>query len=141
MSQIGEVFFTTIGCMDGRVQGSVAQYGRQKFGGQFADTITEAGLVGVLAQDNDDKLLESLKSKINISIEKHHSKGIIVHGHAECAGNPVVDEKHKDDVRRSVEVIKSLINSSIPVIGVFIKRSPEDPSKWIVEEIPQIVIA
>ncbi|MDO8657621.1 MAG: hypothetical protein Q7K55_02695 [Candidatus Levybacteria bacterium] len=126
--------------MDGRVQEPVSSFGREKFGGQFGDTITEAGLVGVLSQEKvDDKLLKSLKSKIEISMEKHHSKGIIVHGHAECAGNPVDDEKHKDDVRRSVDVIKSLIDSSIPVVGVFVKRSPEDPTKWIVEEIPQTV--
>lgn len=142
MSQIGESFFTTIGCMDGRVQEPVASFGRQKFGGQFADTITEAGLVGILSQENiDDGLLRSLKSKIKISMEKHRSKGIVVHGHAECAGNPVEDEKHKDDIRRSVEVIKTLAGSSIPVIGVFVKRSPDDPTKWIAEELSQAVIA
>ena len=74
-------------------------------------------------------------------MEKHHSKGIIVHGHAECAGNPIDDEKHKDDIRRSVEVIKSLIGSSIPVVGVFVQRSSEDPTKWTIEEIPQTVLA
>lgn len=134
MSLTGETFFTTIGCMDGRVQDSVVQYGRQKFGGQFADTITEAGLAGILSQEKvDDRLLKSLKSKIEISMEKHHSKGIIVYGHAECAGNPVDDEKHKDDIRRSVEIIKSLTDSSIPVIGVFVRRFSEDSSKWIAE--------
>ncbi len=43
MSMPGETFFTSIGCMDGRVQGPVAEFGREKFGGQFADAITEPG--------------------------------------------------------------------------------------------------
>lgn len=136
MSQIGESFFTTIGCMDGRGMEPVARFGREKFGALYGDTITEAGLVGQLSKENiDDGLLKSLKKKIEISMEKHHSRGIVVHGHAECAGNPVEDEKHKDDIRKSVEIIKSLSGSSIPVIGVFVKRSADDASKWLAEEI------
>ena len=143
MSQVGESFFTTIGCMDGRVQRPVSEYGRQKFGAQFADTITEAGLVGLLSKidltasnaADSELLLSSIKNKINISIEKHHSKGIVVHGHSECAGNPVDDEKHKDDVRHSVEVVKSLVSSAIPVTGIFVKRFPKDPTNWLVEEL------
>lgn len=140
MSQAGESFFTSVGCMDGRVQEPVLNFGKQKFGALFADTITEAGLVGVLSHA-EQSLLDSIKNKVQISLEKHHSKGIIVHGHEDCAGNPVDDEKHLDDVRRSVEIIKALINSSVPVIGVFVKRSSEDSLKWIVEEIPMTIIA
>jgi len=138
MSQIGETFFTSVGCMDGRVQEAVAEFGRKKFGVLYGDTITEAGLVGLLANDEvDQNLLESLKNKINISLEKHHSKGIVVHGHQECAGNPVDDQKHKEDIIKSVEVLKTFVSSSIPVVGVYVKRSEQT---WIVEEIPQSLL-
>lgn len=146
MLQVGETFFTSVGCMDGRVQDSVAEFGRQKFNAQFGDTITEAGLVGLLSKitstasnaADSQKLLESIKNKIQISLDKHHSKGIVVHGHQECAGNQVDDEKHKEDVQKSVEVIKSFV-TSVPVLGVFIK-SPSTGSGfaklgWVVEEI------
>ena len=136
MSKIGETFFTTVGCMDGRAQEVVAEFGRRRFGALFPDTITEAGLVGSLAKDSPDQsLIDSIKNKLNISLEKHHSKGVIVQGHQECAGNPVEDEKHKDDIRKSVQLIKSLINSSIPVMGVFVKRPSQHPSKWEIEEV------
>ena len=91
---------------------------------------------GGQAKNNIDQvLLDSIKKKILISLEKHHSKGIIVHGHQECAGNPVLDNKHKEDVQRSVAVIKSLVNASVPVVGVFVKRSHQDLSKWEAEEV------
>ena len=137
MSQVGETFFTSVGCMDGRVQDVVAEFGREKFGAEYPDTITEAGLVGKLAQENiDSSLLKSLKFKlIDVSMSKHHSKGIIVHGHQECAGNPVDDEKHKTDIQKSVEIIKSLVNSSVLIVGVFVKRSFRDASKWEIEEV------
>ena len=136
MSQAGESFFTTVGCMDGRAQEAVAQFGRQRFGAQFPDTITETGLVRKLTKDSPDQgLIDSIKNKLDISLEKHHSKGIIVHGHQECAGNPVEGEKHKYDIRKAARLIKSLINSSVPVVGVFVKRSSQDPSKWEIEEV------
>lgn len=139
MSQAGETFFTSVGCMDGRVVEPIINYGRQKFGVMFGDTITEAGLVGLLSKEfTDEKLLDSLKQKIQISLDKHLSKGIVIHGHQECAGNPVADDKHKDDVRKSVEIIRSVIGLHVPIVGVFVKRQD---SSWVVEELSQTAIA
>ena len=138
MTHKNETFFTVVGCMDGRVQRPIAEYGKQKFGAEFPDTITEAGLVGQLAKELvDPHLLESLRFKIiDVSIGKHNSCGILVHGHEECAGNPVSNERQKDDIRISVKKITEMIGSSLPVVGVFVKRSGLD---WIVEEVPQSV--
>lgn len=150
MSKPDEIFFTTVGCMDGRVQEVVAEFGQKKFDARFPDTITEAGLVGQLArlqlpsqsdggqakEESDQGLLDSIKNKLAISLEKHHSRGIIVHGHQECAASDAVeDEKHKEDIRKSVKVIKSIINSSVPVVGVFVKRSINDSRVWEIEEL------
>lgn len=138
MSQAGETFFTSIGCMDGRALRPVRKFGKAKFGVWYVDTVTEAGLVGKISNNPSQEFLQDLKSKILISVEKHHSKGIIVHGHEECAGNSVDEETHKKDILRSVEVIKSLINSSIPIIAAYVKRKDGD---WIVEEVPTTQLA
>lgn len=138
MSQQGETFFTSIGCMDGRALRPVRKYGKAKFGVWYVDTITDAGLVGKISKDDvDPKFLDELKEKILISVEKHHSKGIIVHGHEDCAGNPVDEETHKRDILKSVEVIKSMVDSSAPIIAAYVKRQDGD---WVVEELPQTVI-
>ncbi len=123
MSDAGETFFTSIGCMDGRVADPVAEFGRDKFGAAFADTITEAGLVGLLAADNTEaELLNSIKKKVLISVEKHHSKGIVVHGHQDCAGNLVDDEKHKEDILKTAEIVKGFVPQDIPVVPVFVVK-------------------
>ncbi len=133
MSQKGETFFTRVGCMDGRVQEPVATFGRKKFGGQYPDTIIEAGLVGLLAKETVDRnLLTSLKKKISISLEKHHSKGIVVYGHQDCAGNPVDDEKHKQDTKVAAQVISSFVPQDVRIAPVFVKRENDT---WIVEEL------
>lgn len=136
MSQVNETFFTAVGCMDGRVQDVIATFGREKFRAMYPDTITEAGIVGSLAKDPiDEKLLEVLKFKVvDVSIGKHHSSGIIVHGHSECAGNPVSDDQQKKEIEISVKLIQSLVGT-IPVKGVFVHRDSSDPAQWVAEEI------
>ena len=135
MSDFNETFFTRVGCMDGRIQIPLRIYGQQKFGAEYPDTITEAGEVGVLAHNPTPEYIENFKNKLDISINTHHSKGVLVHGHQECAGNPVDDATHKEDVRRSVELVKQLINNRVPVVGVFVNRSASDPKLWEVEEL------
>lgn len=135
-----ETFFTTIGCMDGRVQHVVAAFGKEKLGASYPDTITEAGIVGTLAK-GDATLLESVKYKaVTVSLQKHHSVGVLVHGHAECAGNPVSDDMQQDDIRRSVVVIKELV-PQLPVIGVFVHRDAAHPEVWVADEVPSTITA
>lgn len=133
MSDAGETFFTSIGCMDGRVQGSVAEFGRAKFGAKFADTITEAGLVGLLQNNLSDEFISNFKNKINVSFEKHHSKGVIIHGHQDCAGNPVDDEIHKQNILKAAEFVRSLV-PNLEVIPVFVVRQD---GVWQVTELGQ----
>ncbi len=132
MSAQGETFFTVVGCMDGRVQWPCANYGKEKYDAQFPDTITEAGIVGLIAAGPDDKFRQNLKFKLLVSIDKHHSKGVVVDGHQECAGNPVDDDKHRDDIKKSVEFISELIEKKVPVVGVFVVR---DGDEWKAVEI------
>lgn len=126
MANPQDIFCTSVGCMDGRVQKVIADYGREQWGAEFPDTITEPGLDGMVAKMSDGSPeLKNLAFKISISTDKHHSKGIIVHGHEDCAGNPVSDEQHMKDVSAVVERVKSVLaNPELPVLGVYVKLYP-----------------
>lgn len=132
MSDLGETFFTSIGCMDGRVQSPIMEYGEKKYGVLYPDTITEAGLVGLLANNPSQELLDSIKKKVLISVEKHHSKGIIIHGHQACAGNPIDDELHKEQTTEAARVIREFVLEDLEVKPVFVNQTE---SGWIVEEL------
>lgn len=132
MSDLGETFFTSVGCMDGRVQTPVSQYGWNKYSAIYPDTITEAGIVGLLANNPSKDFLDSVKKKVLISVEKHHSKGIVVHGHQNCAGNPIDDNIHKDQTKKAAEVIRSFVPSDIEVRAVFVVKKDNN---WIVTEL------
>lgn len=142
MADVFETFFTTVGCMDGRVQEVVAEFGRKKFGTDYPDTITEAGIVGQLAEDTPNSSLVNLVryKVVDVSLGKHHSAGVIVHGHAECAGNPVSDDQQRDDIRRSVKLMQTFV-SSVPIIGVFVKRNPHNEKEWVCEEVSPTLVA
>lgn len=128
-----ETFFTVVGCMDGRVQEPNMRFGQEKFDAQFPDTITGPGIVHSIARSPSSDFLKDLRGKIDISVEKHGSKGVIVNGHAECAGNQVSKEQHVDDIRESVKVIRDMVPGSIYVVGVWLERDSEN--KWVAEEV------
>lgn len=138
MSDPKETFFTRVGCMDGRCQEVVRAYGRHRFGAEYPDTITDAGIVGILANKPSDEMLFDLKTKLRISSDKHKSKGVVVFGHTDCAGDPVDDTTQKEHIKQATNVVKRLIETElvdIPVCGVFIKKFESNPTEWVVEEL------
>lgn len=126
MHDAQETFFTSIGCMDGRVQEPIAEYGLQNFDAIYPDTITDAGLVAQLSNSKSgDDYYEEIKKKLLISVEKHKSLGILVHGHQQCAGNPVDDSQHKKDILGASEKVKEMLkNRVVMVLPIYVKLYP-----------------
>ncbi|TET32217.1 MAG: hypothetical protein E3J72_20230 [Planctomycetota bacterium] len=98
-------FATAINCMDGRVQQPVINFLRRNYDVDYVDMITEAGPDGLIASGS--ALIENIRNRVAISVEKHGSSVILIAGHCYCAGNPVSDDEHKEHIRRSVEAVRS----------------------------------
>lgn len=109
-------FATSVTCMDGRIQIPLTNWIKDKFSVDFVDAITEPGIDKTIAENID---LDSIKHKINISINAHKSKLIVISGHYDCAGNPVSNEEHIIQIKKGVEII-SAWNSNVKVIGVWV---------------------
>lgn len=105
--------------MDGRIQMPLTKWIKDNYFVEYVDTITEPGVDKKVAEDSN---LESLKSKIGISVNIHKSKLIVVSGHYDCAGNPVSDEKHMSQIKDGVKVISSW-NFDANVIGVWVDKN------------------
>lgn len=99
-------FATVLNCMDGRVQVPVILHLLDRFGVEYIDTITEAGIVRYLSDETDTSQTESTLYSILISIEKHGSRQIAIVAHDDCAGNPIPAEMQQDQVRVSVMCLK-----------------------------------
>ena len=112
-------FATSVSCIDGRSQSPLAEWIRKNHSVDYVDTITEPGVDKIISENSD---LESIKSKVSISINSHKSELIIVSGHYNCAANPVSDEEHISLIKKGVEVISSW-NLGVKVIGVWVDGS------------------
>ena len=109
-------FATSVTCMDGRIQIPLTNWIKENYSVDYVDTITEPGMDKKVAESTD---IESIKTKIGISINAHKSGLIVVSGHYDCAGNPVSEDEHKSHIRNGVEMINSW-NLGVKVIGVWI---------------------
>ena len=96
-------FCTAINCMDGRIQVPVNEYLRKELFVDYVDTITEAGPVRILAEEQQSALADSILARVDISIKKHKSKAIAVVAHFDCAGNPVEEDVQLEQLESAIE--------------------------------------
>jgi hypothetical protein len=121
------IFGTTVTCMDGRVQEPVLRWMRANFEIDYLDTITEPGADRVLLEATP-ALLEQLKQKLQVSTTAHGSRVVSIVGHHDCAGNPVSQETHLDQIQKGVKIVH-LWNSNIRVVGLWVNEW------WMVEKV------
>lgn len=122
-------FCTAINCMDGRVQVPIITYLQERFGAAHVDVVSEPGPNRLLAGTTDPGTVESILKRVNISVEKHHSKGIAVIGHHDCAGNPASEEEQRLHTKEAVMMLRKKY-PGIEIIGLWVDEN------WEVIEIP-----
>ena len=117
------MFCTLVCCMDGRFIHIVNKYIRSNYRYTFVDTITDAGAVNKIV--NDEDYLKSIEDKVVlISVNKHKSDHIFVAGHSDCAGCPTDDETQKGYIRQAAEKMhKDLPHEA--VTGLFVYENGE----------------
>ena len=112
-------FATSVSCMDGRIQIPLAKWIKENFSVDYVDAITEPGVDKSIIKDS---IIESIKTKVGISINAHKSELVILSGHYDCAANQVSNEKHIEMIKKGIEVISSW-NLGVKVIGVYVNDS------------------
>ncbi len=121
-------FYTAINCIDGRVQLPVINYLQKRFNVDYVDMITEPGPNRILASQSNFNIVESIFERLHVSVGKHHSLGVAVVGHHDCAGNPGTKEEQSAHTLGAVKYIKQRY-SDINVIGLWVDEN------WNVSEI------
>ena len=112
-------FATSVSCIDGRIQTSLAKWIKENYSVDYVDTITEPGIDKTITETS---VFESIKIKVSISINAHKSELVVLSGHYDCAANPVSNEKHIELIKKGIEVISSW-NLGVKVIGVWVDDS------------------
>ncbi|MDE0885214.1 MAG: hypothetical protein OSB70_06740 [Myxococcota bacterium] len=91
-------YATAICCIDGRIQQPVSDFGRRRFGVRYVDMITKPGPVANMSDE--------MNAYVRISVREHHSCGIVVSAHADCAANPIDDNVQKDQCRKAAAILR-----------------------------------
>ncbi len=118
-------FGTALNCIDGRTQIPVIEWLKDNYFLEYVDLITEPGIDRVLSQGEASQV-EALRAKVEVSLKAHGSELVAIVGHHDCAGNPVSEEEHREQIRRAVEVIRSW-RYPVQVLGLWIN------DQWSVE--------
>lgn len=118
-----DIFVTVINCMDGRIQEAVIKYMSEKYDVNYVDNITEPGPNKILAMNEDKELLNSIKRKLDISINTHGSKVISIVGHHDCAGNLVDHETQIEDIKKSINLLQSWDLDVDEIIGLWVDEN------------------
>ncbi|MFH1313374.1 MAG: carbonic anhydrase [Candidatus Eisenbacteria bacterium] len=121
-------FCTSIHCMDGRIQEPIIEYLKEKYGVAYVDTITEPGPCRILAENSDRISVGSIVKRIEISINRHGSRLIVISGHHDCTGNPCEEEIQRRQVRESVKYLRSNYPEA-ETIGLWID------SEWSINDV------
>ena len=121
-------FGTVINCMDGRTQLPANEYLRRQFEVDYVDTITEAGPVRILGEEPDSPPAESILARVKISTDKHGSKHIAIVAHHDCAGNPVPEDKQREQLDLAARFVAAQC-PGVRVLGLWIGAD------WTVEKV------
>ncbi len=114
-------FATLITCMDGRVQRAGYDFMMNECCVDYVDVITEPGPNKILAENNEESVIQNIFHRIDVSVLTHKSNTIAIAGHYDCAGNPV-DKLHQDvHTTQAVQLIKSKYPNK-KVIGLWIEQ-------------------
>ena len=95
-------FCSVINCMDGRVQLPVIRYLQKRFNVDFVDSITEAGPNLILSEAKKASSTQAIFERLKISVENHHSVGVAIVGHHDCAGNPAPKDDQIEQIKKAI---------------------------------------
>jgi hypothetical protein len=113
-------FGTAINCIDGRVQEPVARWLKDRYGVDFVDTVTAPGC-DKLVSDEGTRLEEVIEDVL-VSVRAHGSRIVALAGHHDCAGNPVGRDKHIEQIKQDVAVIRSREGMPADVVGLWVNE-------------------
>jgi hypothetical protein len=111
--------------MDGRVQLPVLTWIKANYPVDFVDVITEAGMDGVLAKQED---IAEIQRSIKVSVNLNKSTRLFIVGHHDCRGNPVDKTIHRQEIIEAVKRLKPLWPTQ-EIIGLWVN------DRWQVEKV------
>jgi len=116
-------FITVLDCIDGRTSLPLIDWAKEHFAAEYSgkvivlDNPTEPGMDAKILMTSGH-VVSDIKSKAEISRDKHGSRVIVIVGHDECAGNPVSEDVHLKNIKDGCSLVKGW--GFERVVGVYV---------------------
>ena len=115
-----DLFVTAVNCIDGRAQVPVLDWMRLHCNVRYVDLITEPGPDMVLTRGTPEAI-GAIQKKVLFSLDAHQSSVVAIAGHHDCLAHSVTKEEHWEDIKRSVQIIKSWPRS-VRTVGLWVNE-------------------
>jgi hypothetical protein len=115
------VFCIAVNCVDGRVQLPVINFLKKRFLANYVDVITEPGPSRILSELSASLIVNSIISRIELSIQKHSSDGIALVGHYNCEANPSQKDEQISHIQESIIFLKKRF-PNVEIIGLWVDQ-------------------
>ncbi len=116
-------FASVINCMDGRTQLPVLEWIIDNYDIDYPDMITEAGPIKILAEKTEKEIMDAIKYRLNISVNKHHSKHIFIVSHYDCAGNPEKKAVQLKQLKKAMKTVKKWKFDVKSIVGLWVGKT------------------
>lgn len=116
---MGKRFAAAVNCMDGRVQEPVREYVRHRFGAEYVDMITEPGPIKILDEQAPAALVDSIFTRLQISMSKHGATEAALVSHEDCGGDPVPRDRQMEQLATALQVLRTRF-PQLHVIGLWV---------------------
>ena len=112
-------FATAINCLDGRVQEPVIRFLKETYELDYVDMVTEPGPNRILSEEKESFRIESIRKRVQLSVERHGSELVAISGHYDCAGNPSDESAQKRQIRSAMRMLESW-NFNVSIVGLWV---------------------
>lgn len=104
-SRHGTGFAVAVTCIDGRIQSAVSESVIRTHGVRYVDMVTVPGIDGALLDSAAAR--RQVRDAVAVSVDAHASHVAVVAGHTDCAGHPVDEATHAQDIGRAADWLRS----------------------------------
>lgn len=114
-----------INCIDGRIQEPVINYIKKDCGADYVDLITNDGIVNIVAGPVYGPQFRKMVQLIQSSRKNKKSNTIYITAHHDCSGNPVSDDKQKEQLQLSKTALKLHLTIDISIKALWVDENFE----------------
>lgn len=114
-------FAVAVTCIDGRAHDPLVRWAREHLGVDYVDLVTQPGADAALSECPLD-VCSAIRDKLDVSVNAHASRAVVIAGHDDCAANPVSPAVHRRQILDAVRQVEAWA-LDLTVVGIWIDRN------------------